>query len=116
MREGREIKLYLRDICDSIDMIQSFIKGVSREEFIKLHEKQNAVIRKIEIIGEAVKQLPIEFRDQYPHIPWKEIAGMRDKLIHGYFGVDLDVVWDAVKKNLPKLKKEVEKLFDEIKP
>jgi len=71
---------------------------------------QDGVIRQLEIIGEATKRLSKEFKDRYPEIPWKDIAGMRDKLIHGYFGVDLDAVWDTAKKDIPGLRGKIEEI------
>lgn len=109
--EERELELYLRDIEDSISMVEQFLDGVPKADFMKLPEKQAAVVRKMEVIGEAIKQLPMRFRNMHPHIPWKEIAGMRDKLIHGYFGVNLDMVWDAAKNDLPELKRDIKKLL-----
>lgn len=80
---------------------------MSREDFLKSVNIQDAVIRRLEIIGEAVKNIPPEFRDEYPDIQWRQIAGMRDVLIHGYFGVDLDLTWKVVKSDLPELERKV---------
>lgn len=91
------------------------MKDVSKKDFLKNEEKQSAIIRKIEIIGEAVKNLPIEFRKKYLDTPWNKIAGMRDKLIHGYFGIDLDEVWNVVKYNIPRLKKQVGDILEKEK-
>ena len=76
------------------------------------HLIQDGVIRQIEIIGEATKKLSDESREKYPHIPWKDIAGMRNKLIHGYFGVDLGAVWDTVEDGIPLLKSEIERIIE----
>ena len=80
---------------------------MSKDDFLKSVSIQDAVIRRLEIIGEAVKNIPPEFRDEYPDIPWRQIAGMRDVLIHGYFGVDLAMTWKLVKSDLPELERKV---------
>ena len=80
-------------------------------ESIKNIKIQDEIIRRIEIIGEAIKSLPANFTKKYPKVPWKEIAGTRDKLIHGYFGVDLDIVWKIVKEDIPQLKKMVQNIL-----
>ncbi len=80
---------------------------MSREDFLKSVNIQDAVIGRLEIIGEAVKNIPQEFRDEYPDIPWRQIAGMGDVLIRGYFGVDLDLTWKVVKSDLPELERKV---------
>ena len=95
---------FIIHIEDSINDIDSFLKGVTKAEFLRHKEKQNAVIRSLEVIGEAVKNIPIEFTVKYPYIELSKIAGMRDKLIHHYFGIDLETVWKVVKDYLPTLK------------
>jgi len=85
-------------------IIEKFIEGVNKENFLGNVEKQYAVLRGLEIIGEATKNLSEELKKKHPDIPWKEIAGMRDKLIHQYFGVNLDLVWETIKTELPELK------------
>lgn len=107
--------VFLRHILDSIKEIEEFTSGLkSREEFLQKKVVSEAVIRKIEIIGEAVINIPSDVKDNYLNIPWKEIAGMRDKLIHNYFEVDLNRVWITVKKDLPFLKKEIEKIVKKL--
>ena len=100
-------KVYLKHILDAIAAIEQYTKDVSSEEFQENMLIRDGVIRQIEIIGEAVKNLSNDFRKLHPEVPWKNIAGMRDKLIHQYFGVDLDLVLETVKDNLPELKEQV---------
>jgi uncharacterized protein with HEPN domain len=88
----RNHKLYLRDILDAIDRIESFVENMNFEDFCADDKTSSAVIRKFEIIGEATKHITHEIRNQYPDVPWKEMAGMRDRLIHFYFGVDYKLV------------------------
>ncbi len=92
-----------RDIRDSINDIRSFVLNMNYEDFEADRKTVNAVIRSLEIIGEAAKKIPTEVRVQYPQIPWNEIAGMRDKLIHEYFGVDLEIVWETIQSDLTDL-------------
>jgi|ERR1043166_387854 uncharacterized protein with HEPN domain len=94
-------------ILESISDIESFLEGVQKEQFLASKEKQAAVIRTLEVIGEAVKGLPAEFTQNHPGIPWRDIAGMRDNLIHEYFAVDLEEVWKTITKDLPELKTQL---------
>jgi uncharacterized protein with HEPN domain len=113
----RDVKIYLNDILGSIEKIEKYMKDVTREEFFKDTKLQDAVMRRLEIIGEATKNIPEYFRKKYPNIPWKKIAGMRDVLIHVYFGVNVERVWVVIKKDLPDLKeklKEILKKFEWI--
>ena len=101
----RSDRLYLEDIVDSISKINSYTKGLSFREFTDNPIIIDAVIRNLEIIGEAAKNMPPKTKSLHKEIPWKEMAGMRDKVIHHYFGVDLDIVWKTIKQALPDLKK-----------
>jgi uncharacterized protein with HEPN domain len=110
----RSYKLYAKDILDSIEKIEEFIDGIDFDGFHEDDKTSSAVIRKLEIIGEAVKQLPAQIKDNYKGIPWKEMAGMRDKLIHWYFGVDYELVWNVITEEIPRLKSKLKKIFNEI--
>lgn len=102
---------YLRHILDAINRIEDYLQGISENDFHQQYLVQDGVIRQIEIIGEATKQLSSSIKDSYVHVPWKDIAGMRDKLIHHYFGVDIGEVWLTVKDDIPLLKLEVETIL-----
>ena len=106
----RNTNLFIQDILESIRDIESFSKGLTNEKFMSNKLKQNAIVRSLEIMGEAVKNIPDSFREKYPEIPWRMIAGFRDVLSHAYFGVILDRVWNIIEKELPALKKEMEKI------
>ncbi len=101
---------YLLHILDAINDIEESIKKLSRKEFEEAKDAKDATIRRIEIIGEAVKNISSDLKESHPEIEWKKIAGTRDRMIHAYFNLDLDVVWDIVKKDLPPLKKRIEKI------
>lgn len=111
----KEPIIFIEHILDAIEKIEMFMKGVSRENFQKNIQLQDALIRRIEIIGEAVKNLPKEFRNKYENIPWGDIAGMRDKLTHHYFGVDLEIVWKSVNEEIPELKKYIKNILEKEK-
>ncbi len=104
--------VYLRHILDAIHRIETYIEGITYENFIDNNLVQSAVIREIEIIGEATKNLAGEFSDKYPNIPWRKMVGMRDKLIHDYLGVDLDAVWDTIEKDIPALKNKLRNFIE----
>ena len=109
----RDYKLFIKDILDAIEKIEEFVTGMDFEEFKNDDKTVSAVVRKLEIIGEATKNIPDEIRQRYPDLPWKEMAKIRDKLIHGYFVVDHQIVWNVVKKELPFLKPKIEKILQE---
>ena len=107
----RDYTLYLKDILAAIESIEGFIAGLDLDTFQTDDKTTSAVMRKLEIMGEAVKQLPEEIRQEHSQVPWKEIAGMRDKLIHFYFGIDYPLVWNAITERLPQVKQEIQKLL-----
>ncbi|MGQ4914463.1 MAG: DUF86 domain-containing protein [Candidatus Asgardarchaeia archaeon] len=105
--------IYLKHILDSINRIEQYTENVDYDSFMINTMVQDAVIRQLEIIGEATKRLSKDFRETHPLIPWKDIAGMRDKLIHDYLGVDIDAVWETIKKDIPALKNKIKKILQE---
>ena len=112
--EERDPVDFLRDILDSINKIDSFIEGFEFDEFAEDNKTVYAVIRAIEIIGEATKNLPESLKKEHSEVPWRKMTGARDKMIHGYFGVDLEVVWSTIKEDIPSVKPLIEKILGEI--
>jgi len=102
-----DVEVYIEDIQESISKIEENTKAVSREDFFSNTQVQDAVLRRLEIMGEAVKNIPDEFKNRYPEIPWKKIAGLRDVLTHAYFGVNLDRIWKIIEEDIPHLKSEM---------
>jgi len=107
MKTNKRDHLYLSHILDAINDVSKFLRGVEYADFTHSDLLQSAIIRKLEIMGEATKRLGLDFRREHADIPWKNIAGMRDVLIHDYFGVDAKAVWNMAKENLPDLKKKL---------
>ena len=104
---------YLKHIIDAITDTEGSVKKLSEEEFKRSKDIKDATVRRIEIIGEAVKNVSKEFKQKHPEIEWAKIAGTRDVMIHAYFSVDLDIVWGIVKKDLPDLKEKVKAIIKE---
>ena len=110
----KEHLIFIRHILESINDIESFSENLSKEQLGKNKLKQYAIIRATEIIGEAVSNLPKSFRELYPGVPWREIVGTRDKMIHHYFGVDTNILWDIIKKDIPEVKKNILKIKEDF--
>ena len=108
-------QVFLKHILDEINFLTKETEGIKFEQFIKNEILKRACSRSLEIIGEAVKNLSLDFKKQYKEIEWKKIAGLRDKMIHDQFGVNWDIVWDVIKNQIPKLKEQVENILDKIK-
>ncbi|MDI6810794.1 MAG: DUF86 domain-containing protein [archaeon] len=108
----REIGDYIQDIVDAINKAIKFVEDMSYEDFVQDDKTIFAVVRALEVVGEAVKNIPPKFREQYPEIPWRDMASLGDKLIHEYHGVRLEVVWETVKEEIPPLKLVFEKILE----
>lgn len=112
--KNRDIAEFLKDMLDAIDEIESFTSGIDFLTFQNNREKVLAVVKLLEILGEAVKKIPNNIRSQYPNIAWQAIAGMRDILVHEYWSIDTDVVWASVKEDMPKLKVVILDILNEL--
>lgn len=110
----RNIELYINDIQESIHKIKEYVRGYDYERFVKDGKTIDAVIRNFSIIGEAASRIPREVQERHPQIPWYEIAGMRNKVVHEYFGINEEILWKTIQEDLPRLRRQLKELFEKI--
>ena len=110
----RNYRLYLKDIFEAMVAAQAFVEGMGFDAFAADDKTASAVVRKLEIIGEATKNVPDPIRQKYPQVPWRDMAGMRDRIIHGYFAVNYSIVWDTLKNRIPALQPIVEQILKDM--
>ena len=110
----RDISIYVKDIIENMGRVERFVEGMSYEDFIRDEKTSFAVLRCIEIMGEAAKHIPESIRLKYSKTPWKDIGGMRDKVIHFYFGVDLKRVWLVIKEDIPEIKPLITEVLEDL--
>ena len=108
------LRLFIEDILESIKLIEKYLGDISKENLSNNQRLKDSIVRRLEIIGEAVKNIPDNFRKKYPDVPWRKIAGLRDIIIHTYFNIDLDITWDIIKKDLPDLKEKMLRIKSEL--
>jgi uncharacterized protein with HEPN domain len=111
---SRSVRVYLCHIRDEADVLLRFSQGIDKEAFLNDETLTRSFVRSLEIIGEATKNLPDSLREKYARVPWRQMAGMRDKLIHEYFGVNYDLVWDVVIHQIPVLHEQIQAIFEEV--
>ena len=110
----RDWKLFIIDILERIERIEKYIAGLSYDDFIKDDKTKDAVVRNLEIIGEAANQIPMEIRERYKNIPWAQIVGLRHRLIHGYFVIDYDIVWNIIDREIIDLKIKIMEILKDL--
>jgi uncharacterized protein with HEPN domain len=110
----KDPRILLSYVLECADLVAVYIGAVSWEEFTDDTEKQDAVLRRLEVIGQAVKDLPKELRSRFEDVPWRKIAGMRDKLSHDYLGIDLEVTWNPATRDLPELRRRVAEILSDL--
>jgi len=106
----RDYKVYVDDVLTSIHKIKVYTKGLSKKRFLGDEKTIDAVVRNLEIIGEAIKKIPENIRSKYPNVEWRKITGLRDILVHEYFGVDAEIIWDIVHNKIPELDNEIQQI------
>lgn len=111
----RDYRLFIKDIMEAIEDIEAFVGDINFDNFRADKKTLSAVVWKLEVIGEATKNIPASVRSKYKDLPWKDMAGMRDKISHLYFGIDYKIVWEVIRKKLPILKPAIQKMIDDLK-
>ena len=111
---SRDPRVYLEDVLESIRRIKAYVSGINRESLGADELRLDAVVRNLEVIGEAVKQLPEDVTQRQSHIEWRKIAGLRDILIHHYFGIDVGIIWDVVQNKLPDFERQIRSMLDSL--
>ena len=111
----RDYWLFIKDLIEAIDDIEAFIGDMDFDNFYADKKTRSAVVWKLEVIGEATKNIPNSVRNKYKEIPWKDMAGMRDKISHLYFGIDYKIVWEVIRKKLPTIRLVIKKMIDNLK-
>ena len=104
----RDVEVLLGDILQAMSRIERYCSDMDRDSFLADDKTADAVVRNIGIIGEAVKQLPANFKDQHPGVPWNQIAGLRNRIVHDYAGIDLEIIWEVVQGSLPKFREQID--------
>jgi uncharacterized protein with HEPN domain len=112
---NRSYRDYVEDMLDNCEYAIEFVQGVTLDEFLRSREKSYAVAHAIEIIGEAARHIPKTLRAKYPEIPWSNVTGMRDHIAHGYFGIDLEIVWKTIHEDLPGLRVELQSMLADLR-
>ncbi len=110
----KDDSVYLRHILDAFAQIDRYMDGISHEEFFSNNLIQDGVIRQLEVMGEATRNLSEDLRNNYPQIPWRQMIGLRNRMIHAYFNIDLQILWEIIETDLPDLKSEIARILDSI--